>query len=589
MLKQLESFIMKTLISLNEPKYDLKKNLKQSNSYFASLSKETTEKILDENTSQVEIFWLAITGATYINSTYNPVIQELLQLPAGKASATLHRYKLLTQETCSHILDNEKPEEINEAISWLLAQKILDASTVDLVLNHPEPKYAVNLIILMCHFGMPLPSALKSLADLEECLSLVYKQQSIDLSRDIIKIEKNLTKLFAILHTCSQITSENIVLFKKHVIQNVLPKKNASIDKKLDKLVRTMSIFQEAGVMDQEQYIYLLEKIQSDTFFNIIFRLDEAAQVISRQNSRPQEKVITVAHIKLIKNAPDMNQLMDAMYGWDTYVYILTVKNFLEIVDHPDPISFIAILSQFQWLHNVHGTQLDCIQYERVKNRINTKFFNQILYSLHGSLNQNNLNMLINYADILFSKDEDNSFWLTLPPGQTSWGVETLKIREQHLDAIFQMCEWINKENITDRSEQIMHLKGAIEDVVEQTDSYFNFFKSSNDSKSQSSQSTPLVENIKEQIEKQKNWLPRNKLLIAFHSDQTHTLRESFKILNIEIEKFSLEEQEIFTPDILDSEDSFKNILAPMIEFAQARKKKNISDSSELSSTLRNP
>lgn len=566
---QIVSFIVpNTLTLLSEPKYDLKNNLKLSKSYYLSnFTKGIAEKILNENTSQAEIFWLVITQ-TYPVSWPNSVIREMLELPAGKACTKLHQHQLLTQETCSHILENEKPEEIDESITRLIEQRLLKAGTVHLILNHSEPKYAASLISLMCNYGMPLPNALKSLTDLEHCLNLIFSYDPSSLSLDTVDTELNLAKLFAILDACSRITSENIVLLKKHVIQS--KPEITSVNNKLGKLVKTMSIFQNAGVMNQEQYLYLLEQIQSDTFFDIIFQLDEAQRYYNK------EKLLTVAHIKLIKQAPDMDKLRQALYGWSNYVACLTVTIFLEIVDHPDPENLMIILCQLDTWSRILDTtlDLDCIQYECVKNRINIKLFNQLVFSLRdSSLNQTSFNRLIDYADILFSKKDDNRFWLKLPAKGTSWGIQTWDIGQEHLDAIFEACEWINEHNITDRSEQISRLERALEYIPPY--SRDRFFRQSNNS---ITPQPPLVKHIKDLIDKQTNWLSEKELLLAVHPDKhTKTLRDFFQALHINIEQLSSEELQLFTADILDSESTFANILPAIIEFGQKREKPPIS------------
>ncbi len=64
-----------------------------------------------------------------------------------------------------------------------------------------------------------------------------------------------------------------------------------------------------------------------------------------------------------------------------------------------------------------------------------------------------------------------------------------------------------------------------------------------------------------------------SRTLIAFHLDKTKTLSESFKKLNIQIDQCRYNERFIFSEDILDSEELFKQISASMIQFAQIKMK----------------
>lgn len=540
-----------TLTTLQDKKYDLRGYLMQINHAISfwpqTVSVDLDKTIKDPATKPAQMFWLVITQRSALNSYFNPVIAALLLLPAAQACNLLQKHRLLTQDYCNSILESENPEELNDAILLLSKNTSLVKDTVDLIIKHVAPLYAAHLIVRMSIQGIPVSKSSEVFYHLEYCLQLMQIKPITSWVAEVaLSVEFDLAGFLSLLkNTSIQISDKNLKLFEQHFVLSVPANQRKE---KLKQLVLGMHCLKEADLLNYENYMYLLKHIQSKALFDIIQMLHSP-----QQSSPPVRKLLTAQSYKLAINAPNIDKLccaMNILHYWHS----LSEENFLELIDHPEPHALASILHFLQMYRNVHNITLREDEYYCLKKTLNICQFAMVLDKTWP--NEKEFHDLIEYSDILFNPDETDNWW------------QSIEWKDSHrstiLNVLIQQCKYFQENQITDRKEQIAMLLKQVEELNDQIKNkknrFFLYIKPV----------SPHLEQIKTMVEH----LPKKELLIAFHTDKHHTLREAVTYLKLDVTQFSSEQKNSLEGK-WDSEAFFNSISAEMIEFIQKRGPKN--------------
>ena len=583
----------KTSILINQNvNYNLRNYYNQSMPSWqkALLSRQLTNKLLNENTSLAEIFWVVMSQTNiwhaYSHFSPNPVIQALFQLPAAQACITMNKHGLLTQENCYIMLDAEQPEYVNAAILALSNKAILNEASLNLVLHHPMTSYAAQLLIIMHDYGIPSREAVNTFTSFDQCVKIIgINQETIrpqPVARSFLSVtisvgrgslppplraEDELARFYSILYACSQLTPVNMSLFEQSdvfIYSETYPKLTPQI--KLGRLIFGMILLQEANLMGQDQFNHLLKNIQSDDFIKALSELRDAGLFNGAAS------LLTAINYEHVKQSSNIKQLCVGMHELNSFGR-LTPNYFIDLVESTQPEHLASVITSIYVWHHRDFTP-NPTQYEAIKNRLNLEQFSDCLKKLSGqAYNQDNISSLINYGDILFNKDGDNSFWKQIP-----------HITQHHLDDIFLQCKKDRESNTTDRAECVKHVEDSIGKInrllnhqkrnvkkqggLQALLDDFGIMLPEPTINAPQTEEARIIDTIQKIILRRLD-VPYSRILIAFHLDKTKTLRESFNKLNIGVDHVLPNERFIFSEDILNSEELFKKISASMIEFAQ--------------------